>query len=250
MREEMKETETLSASLEDYLEAIFHIEARKQAARAKDIGQRLGVSRSSVTGALRALAERDLINYAPYDLITLTASGRIAAEDVVRRHQVLRDFFVRFLSVAADEAEEAACKMEHAVSRGIVERFVQFAEFMDICPRGGEGWVKGFRLFCDSGKTREDCEQCLSECLADVRRRSAGTCAALADLSPGQKGRVTEIPDDKGASARLQAAGLRSGTLIEVEGRAPDGFAVAVKTGAGRVSIDPKDADDIVVDVQ
>ena len=43
----------LSDSLEDYLDAIWHIEADKQAARATDISRRLGVKNSSVTGALQ-----------------------------------------------------------------------------------------------------------------------------------------------------------------------------------------------------
>ncbi len=77
----------LSASLEDYLEAIFQIVRDKQAARAKDISERLKVRRSSVTGALHALADRELINYAPYDLITLTDKGKIVAQAVVRRHE-------------------------------------------------------------------------------------------------------------------------------------------------------------------
>ena len=76
---------SLSASLEDYLEAIYHIVAEKQAARTKDISQRLKVNNSSVTGALRALAERQLVNYAPYEVITLTASGKKIARDIVRR---------------------------------------------------------------------------------------------------------------------------------------------------------------------
>jgi len=118
----------LSASLEDYLEAIYHVVEAKQAARAKDIAARLHVSGSSVTGALHALAKREFINYAPYDVITLTPEGRRIAEDVVRRHRVLRTFFTRVLDVADDEADEAACRMEHAVPRSILERFIAFAE--------------------------------------------------------------------------------------------------------------------------
>ena len=44
----------LSASLEDYIEAIYHIVAEKQVARGKDIAARLNVSGASVTEALRA----------------------------------------------------------------------------------------------------------------------------------------------------------------------------------------------------
>ena len=38
--------ERLSASLEDYLEAIFHVVEAKQASRAKDIADRLNVNSS------------------------------------------------------------------------------------------------------------------------------------------------------------------------------------------------------------
>ncbi|WP_455383030.1 metal-dependent transcriptional regulator [Salinispira pacifica] len=118
----------LSASQEDYLEAIYHIIASKQAARAKDISERLGVNNSSVTGALHALAGKGLINYEPYDIVTLTSQGRGVAREVVRRHEVLRDFLIGVLEVAPEEAEESACKLEHAVSDVVLERLVHFME--------------------------------------------------------------------------------------------------------------------------
>jgi DtxR family Mn-dependent transcriptional regulator len=61
----MSPVDELSASMEDYLEAIYHIVTAKQAARAKDIAKRLDVNNSSVTGALRTLSEKGYINYAP-----------------------------------------------------------------------------------------------------------------------------------------------------------------------------------------
>ena len=120
----------LSASLEDYLEAIYHIENRKQAARAKDIGARLDVKGSSVTGALHALSKRELINYAPYDVITLTDKGRGLALEVVKRHRVLRKFFVDVLNVDVEIAEKAACRMEHSVPRKISERLIAFVQYL------------------------------------------------------------------------------------------------------------------------
>ena len=123
----MNLADTLTSSLEDYLEAIFQIIAEKKAVKPKDIARRLNVSNASVTGALRALADKKLINYAPYDVITFTPAGKSAARDVVRRHEVLRDFFINILSVEYDEADEAACKIEHSISKNILERFVDFA---------------------------------------------------------------------------------------------------------------------------
>ena len=58
----MVRAEKLSASLEDYLEAIFWIIQSKGAARAKDITEKLKVKASSVTGALHALGEKKYIN--------------------------------------------------------------------------------------------------------------------------------------------------------------------------------------------
>jgi len=121
----------LSASLEDYLEAIYHIVQKKQAARAKDIVQRLGVKNSSVTGAMRALAGKGLINYAPHDVITLTAEGRRVSEGVVRRHEALRDFFVKILSLEMELADTAACSMEHALPAKILVRLIRFVKFVE-----------------------------------------------------------------------------------------------------------------------
>ena len=70
----------VSAAMEDYLEAIFHLVVEKQVARARDIAEGLKVSRSSVTGALQSLAEKGLVNYEPYEVITLTRKGKKIAD--------------------------------------------------------------------------------------------------------------------------------------------------------------------------
>ncbi len=166
----MTTAETLSASLEDYLEAIFHIIKQKQAVRAKDISRRLKVSSSSVTGALHSMAERELINYAPYDVITLTAKGKAVAKDVIRRHEVLRDFFVKVLSVGDSEADKAACLMEHAIQPTLLERFIWFVEFMETCPRIGLKLISGLGCHCDSEYKEEYCERCIAQALEEVKK--------------------------------------------------------------------------------
>ena len=123
-----------TASLEDYLKAIYHIVSRKQAARAKDISQHLGVKNSSVTGALRILADRDLVNYVPYDVITLTAGGRRISEDIVQRHNALRDFFVDVLLLKTHIADTVACTMEHGRSAEILDRLTRFVKYVKQRP--------------------------------------------------------------------------------------------------------------------
>jgi len=138
----------LSASLEDYLEAIFHIVADKQTARSKDISRRLKVNVSSVTGALQALAQKDLVNYSPYEVVTLTEKGERAARDVVRRHRALRDFFVRVLAVEENIADKGACRIEHTIPREILQRLVDFVEFVDKSSSPGASCIREFKKYC------------------------------------------------------------------------------------------------------
>ena len=138
----------ISASLEDYLEAIYHTETAKGAARAKDLVQALGVQNSSVTQALRALAERELVNYAPYDVITLTDPGRRLALDVVKKHATLKAFLTRVLGLDEDEADEGACRMEHGISGPILDRLLKFVEYFDQCPLNDVRWDEEQGFFC------------------------------------------------------------------------------------------------------
>ena len=167
----MRRSQNLSANMEDYLEAIFHISQEKQAARAKDIAERINVNKSSVTGALRSLSEKGLVNYAPYDIITLTTKGKKLAAEIVRRHTALKEFFVKILLIDKDEAEEASCRVEHAVSKNIVDRLIRFVEFMEICPRGGKEWLKGFRRHCENGDTASRCGEYIEACFKDLKER-------------------------------------------------------------------------------
>ena len=118
----------ISPSLEDYLEAIHRIVEAKGAVRARDIAARLGVSRPSVTGQLKVLAEKGLANYAPYDVITLTAEGERVARRVDTRHKTLREFLVRVLRVQEDEADKAACSMEHGHTAPISRKLEKFVK--------------------------------------------------------------------------------------------------------------------------
>ena len=190
----MVSSQTLSSSLEDYLEAIFHIVNEKGAAKARDISKRLGVTGPSVTEALKHLAERELVNYQPYDVITLTDAGRATAERVARRHEILRNFLVKVLAVTPPEAEEAACRMEHAVRGEIIERLVKFVEFLETCPRGGQDWIKNFAFYYEHGNDAEECERCLTSCLAELKRRVAGSESLnKGDSKPAKKGRGKRV---------------------------------------------------------
>ena len=248
----MDTTMELSASLEDYLETIFHLVAEKQTARARDIAKRLKVGRSSVTGALHALAEKGLVNYAPYEVITLTRRGEAAAREVVRRHEVLRDFLVKVLSIDERAADEGACQMEHAIPPPVFERLMEFIEFVEVCPRAGAKWIRGFGYHCEHGKP-DDCKRCIAACLQDVTKREsdagrkAAMTIALRELSPGQKARIERIKGRGETNKRLVEMGLTPGSVVEMGRVAPLGDPIEIKVKGYHLSLRKEEAEKVTV---
>ena len=144
-----KKKQKLSASLEDYLEAIYNLSSEQRVARSKDISNALGVSRASVTGALKTLSEKKLVNYKPYGYVTLTSIGNEAARKIVRRHNIIKSFFIDVLGVDAAIAQEAACKAEHAFGPEIVTKLLSFIDFVTQNKNTGENLAQQFSGFCE-----------------------------------------------------------------------------------------------------
>jgi DtxR family Mn-dependent transcriptional regulator len=250
----MTAPDALTASLEDYLEAISQIIDEKEAVKPKDIAKRLNVSNPSVTGALRSLADKGLIKYAPYDVITLTPAGKTSATDVIRRHEVLRDFFVKVLAVEEHDADKGACEMEHSIPKVILERFIRFAEFVDVCPRGGSRWIEGFEYYCTHEDTRKDCENCISATLTEVKQHArqeeskALPITRLKELKPGQKGKVLKVNARGEVRKRIVEMGVTKGAVVAVERVAPFGDPINIKVKGYHLSLRKEEADGIEVE--
>jgi len=244
----------LSASLEDYLEAIYHIVRDKRAARPKDISAFLAVASSSVTGALKALAERKLVNYAPYDIVTLTPSGEEAARDVVRRHESLREFFVKVLAVDGELAEEAACTMEHNIPPELVDRIIRFVEFIEMCPLSDAHMLEGFRHHVEKGcrPTRFDaCDRkpTLPVVEAGAGRSDGKRLTTLADVQPDQKAVVVRVAGTGTLRRRLMDLGLISGTPVTMERSAPLGDPLEILVKGTHLSLRRDEASSVQVEI-
>lgn len=156
----------LSESLEDYLETILDLEKTNKVARVKEIAEKMGVLRGSVTGALKNLAEKNLINYEPYSFITLTRKGATIATEIARRHEVLKDFLHNVLLLDPEKAEQNACRMEHGMDRTAIDRLVQFIEYVHYCPRTGDDWIKAFvDYYSKDEHDTQQCRKCMDDCL-------------------------------------------------------------------------------------
>lgn len=152
----------LSPSMEDYIEAIYLTMQEKDSVRPGDLSARLDVTASSVTEALRLLRDKGLVEYVRYGAVSLTQSGLAAARDVYYRHRMMARFLVEVLGVEAAMAEESACRLEHAVSPDILQRFVEYMHFLEE-PHPGPGQqcraATAFRQYYLSKKSSEKGEQ-------------------------------------------------------------------------------------------
>lgn len=165
------ESRTLSPTLEDYLEAISRLVAEKGAARARDIASAMSVHKSTVTSALKGLAEKGVVNYHPYEVVTITPEGQKAAREIASRHRVIGRFLSEVLSLDEEVAEANACRMEHVVDGEVLERLALFAQFVRECPRAGEDWLERFREFYERGGAPPGDEAAAKDWLAGFRRR-------------------------------------------------------------------------------
>ena len=116
----------ISSSLQDYLEAKYEIYTQKNGVKAIDISKKLGVGRSSVTEALKTLAQKNLVNYSRYGVLSLTAAGEEATKNVIERHKTLYNFFKNTLNLDENEAQENACRVEHVLSEKAFQALINF----------------------------------------------------------------------------------------------------------------------------
>ena len=124
----------LTASQEDYLEAIHAIAAGGGDVCVRDIAARLGVAMPSVTGALKRLESLRLVRHGRYDYVELTAEGKRRAAGVAGRHALLKRFLVEALAVDEATAEADACAIEHHVSEATVQAMIRLLD----ARKGGE----------------------------------------------------------------------------------------------------------------
>ena len=102
-------------SAEDYLESILMLKEKNGFVRSIDVATELGVTRPSVSYAMKRLRENDYILFDESDRISLTEKGLEIAERIYKKHRVLNEI-LKEIGVDEKTAIEDACKIEHDLS--------------------------------------------------------------------------------------------------------------------------------------
>ena len=114
--------QSITRSVEDYLKAIFLLQAKGQPASTSAIAELLELSAPSVSGMIKRLSDQGLIEHAPYKGVVLAAPGRRVALRMLRRHRIIEAYLVGFLGYSWDTVHDEAERLEHAVSEVLIER--------------------------------------------------------------------------------------------------------------------------------
>lgn len=121
----------LTSTQEDYLEAVLELTSEKIVTRNKDLADKLGVKRATVTRSVKALALKGLIDHETHGYITLTEKGREIAVEITSRHDLFNHFFRDILKLDRNEANAIACRIEHLISGDALTKFKSFVAKVD-----------------------------------------------------------------------------------------------------------------------
>ncbi|ELY40302.1 metal-dependent transcriptional regulator [Natronorubrum tibetense] len=127
----------LSPVAEDYLKAIYHLEDEYQRPiRTTEISEELDVTSPTVTSMLDSLAERELVDYTPYQGVELTDCGEEIVLKLIRNHRLLETFLMEHLDYSWSTVHDEADRLEHHVSDEFTQRLATFLGEPAMDPHG------------------------------------------------------------------------------------------------------------------
>ena len=107
---------TCTTSEENYLKAIFHLQAEGGTVTTNELAEKLSTRPASVTDMMKKLSTKKLLHYKPYHGFTLSAEGKRVALFIIRRHRLWEYFLAEKLRFGWSEVHGLAEELEQAES--------------------------------------------------------------------------------------------------------------------------------------
>jgi DtxR family Mn-dependent transcriptional regulator len=204
----------LSAIMEDYLKAIYYLQNKTdERVRTSVLAEYMDVEQSSVTSMMKKLAERELVQYEPYQGVTLTETGVPIALEIIRHHRLLERYLTDHLEYDWAEVHDEADRLEHHISSQFADRIAEQLGDPTVDPHG------------DPIPTAE----------LDVSEGKDGDTLAVHQV--GDRVQIERVPDrDPELLRYLSEHGIQPGTVVEI----------VETTSFGMVTVDPESKDEPV----
>lgn len=202
-----------TASVEEYLEAIYKQQQREHPVRVSKLASALGVAPASATEMTKRLADEGYVNRSEGVGVCLTQKGRDAALRTVRKHRLVERFLTDVLGLPWDRVHDEACLFEHVVSDEVEQSLEKLLEEPTRCPHGYPIPDKDGNVPIDATKL-------------------------LADIPVGGSAKVVAVDEEDPAMlSYLASLGLMPGVEIAVCEVAPFGGPLLVEVKGARYAI-------------
>jgi len=134
--------------------------------------------------------------------VDLLGEGERRAEEIIRRHRLAERLLSEVFELEESYMESSACQFEHILSPKVSDSVCTFLGHPPICPHG-KPIPRG-------------------PCCARFKKEMEPLVRPLADLKPGEEGRVVFItPKSRSRLERLSALGLIPGSVVKLAQKHP-----------------------------
>lgn len=128
-----KEENSLTASMEDYLEMIYRLSIDNGFTRIHELSSALNVQPPSATKMVQKLAELKLLKYERYGILKLEEDGNKLGEALLNRHNTIEEF-LRIFGIPDNDILDETEKIEHTISKETAKCFRDFVEYVKFNP--------------------------------------------------------------------------------------------------------------------
>jgi DtxR family Mn-dependent transcriptional regulator len=219
-------SEKLTSAAEDYLKAVYALDAEGKRVTTSALAERMQVSAPSATAMTKRLAELGLLERTAYKGVVLTNRGRLCALEVLRHHRLLERYLADSLGMSIDEVHAEADRLEHALSEELEARIDAALGYPTHDPHGDPIPDSALRI-------------------------AAPASRSLADLDPGDTAVVARVPDSDPELLRyLASLGLVPAEEVTIVDQAPFDGPVTVEVRGSRHAIGRSLAAQIEVGVE
>ncbi|MFQ5631104.1 MAG: metal-dependent transcriptional regulator [bacterium] len=213
-------------AIEDYLKAIYKIDANGERTSTSAIAEKLGVAQASVTGMIKKLADMKLLEYSPYRGVRLTTAGQKIALETIRHHRLLELYLQEAMGYTWDKVHEEAEHLEHHISEEFEAKIDEMLGYPAYDPHGAPIPTKDGEIPPSEFKT-------------------------LTTLAPGTKATIRRVSDNDPEKLRyLGKLRLYPATEISVMSREPFNGSTQIKVNDQTHSLSKELCDSIFVDMQ
>lgn len=126
----------LTATIEDYLQAIYSLDGEGETVKSARLARRMRVTPPTAWATVRRMIRDGLVELDDKKIIRLTSEGYELAEDITRRHRLAERFLVDVMGLDWAEAHEEAHVFEHAITPRLEAKIMSMAGNPLTCPHG------------------------------------------------------------------------------------------------------------------